>query len=499
MKFFLLATFMLFLTQEARALEDDLQSALDSAVVVKPIQPTRELIEKLEVSPAVGDDGVRAIVDFPQSDFPYQPSSALIKDGLPYYPYYSLHKDRTYVVHPMALGRFLLRNAKGAKAAELVSATLSIAHELPNSGLAWYYPRHYRVARMLGEKLKYSSISQGTIVAGLTQMAAAGVVERDLPKRAFAAMHWPFEKGGIDLSGRALLEMPAFHGPPEIILNGWIDALIHTRDYGELNGDSEALQLFKTNVAFLIGIIANFDARDAGLSRYSDVSPYRVKVRVASPNDIRGLQVLYRPRVEGLPTIRVPLEATQKPKNFSIYDNQIVRQNGREAWVWLSCSQLYKTTLISRSSSFSIEIDTGEIRRDRTTPGAGGKTLTFGAEGSEPLRGVTFSSDDGLICGYPTNFLKSGEINYYHVYHVVGLLLVAMSKELTPVERTALIEWALKWKGDIDRIQEAEGLKFRELQGMLDDINANRAIVSYSKFADLLKDAEAALRTGPAQ
>jgi hypothetical protein len=495
MKHFLLAAFMLFLTQEAHALQDELKSA----VALDPVQPARELIERLEVSPAVGDEGVRAIVDFPHSDFPFRPSNALIKDSLPYYPYYSLHKDRTYVVHPMALGRFLLRNAKGAKAAELASAALSVAHELPNGGLAWYYPRHYRVARMLGEKLKYSSISQGTIVAGLTQLAAAGVVPRDVPKRSFAAMHWPFEKGGINLAGRALLEMPAFHGPPEIILNGWIDALIHTRDYGELNGDAEALKLFKTNIAFLIDIIANFDARDAGLSRYSDVSPYRVKVRVASPHDIRSLQVLYRPRVEGLPAIRVPLETTSKPENFSIYDNQVVRQNGREAWVWLSCSQLYQTTLISTSSSFSIEVDTGEIKRNRTTPGAGGKTLTFEAEGTGPLRSVTFSSDDGLICGYPTNFLKSGEINYYHVYHVVGLLLVAMSKELTPAERTALIEWALKWKGDIDRIREAEGLKFRELQGMLDDINANRAIVTYSRFADLLKDAEAALGTGPAQ
>ncbi len=488
---------MFFVMHAANALQNELQNALDAALLVEPVQPAPELIEKLEVSPALGDDGVRALRDFPQSDFPYRAADVLIKDSFPYYPYYSLQKDRNYVVHPMALGRFLLRNAQGAKAAALASAALSIAHELPNGGLAWYYPRHYRVARMLGEKLKYSSISQGTIVAGLSRMTEAGVVERDLPKRAFAAMHWPFEKGGINLAGRALLEMPAFYGPPEIILNGWIDALIHTRDYAQLNDDAEALQLFKANVAFLVRIIGNFDARDAGLSRYSDVSPYRVKVRVASADDIRGLQLLYRPRIDGLPTIRVPLEPTKDPDNFSMYDNQIVRQNGREAWVWLSCSQLYTTTLVSASSSLSLEVETGEIKRDRTAPGSGGKALKLEAQDSGPLRSVTLSSDDGLICGYPTNFLKGGEINYYHVYHVVGLLLVAMSKELYPLERAALIEWAFKWKGDIDRIRRAEGLRFRELQDMLDDINANRAIISYSKFSELLKDAEAALGAGP--
>lgn len=316
---------------------------------------------------------------------------------------------------------------------------------------------------------------------------------------AFKAMLWPFEKGGTNLAGRTLLEMPSFYGPPEIILNGWIDALIHTRDYAELNDDAEALQLFKANVAFLVRIIGNFDARDAGLSRYSDVSPYRVKVRVASADDIRGLQLLYRPRIDGLPAIRVPLELTKDPDNFSMYDNQIVRQNGREAWVWLSCSQLYTTTLVSASSSLSIEVQTGQIKRRKTTPGSGGKVLKFEAQDSGPLRSVTLSSDDGLICGYPTNFLKNGKINFYHVYHVVGLLLVAMSKELTPLERTTLIRWALKWKSDIDIVSRDEGLQFSELQDMLEGINANQSIISYSKFPDLLKDAEAALGAGPVQ
>lgn len=179
---FLLAASVFFVMHAANAQTNELQSALDAAVLVEPVQPPQELIDRLEVSPALGDEGVRAVRDFPQPDIPYQLDDVLVKDGLPYYRYYSLRADRNHVVHPMRMGRFIRQNATGAKAAELALAALDIAYELPNGGLAWYYPRHYQVARMLGEKLKYSAISQGTLVAGLSRMAEAGAVDRDAPR-----------------------------------------------------------------------------------------------------------------------------------------------------------------------------------------------------------------------------------------------------------------------------------------------------------------------------
>lgn len=483
------ATALFLASTPASAIEDELVAAIE----IEAIQPPPDLIEQIEEQPSLEEEGVERLGDFPKEDYPYQPRSAIVKDHLPFYPYYALREGSQHVLHPMALGRFLLRNAEGALADESVEAALSVAYELPNGGLAWYYPRHYQVARMLGENLKYSSISQGTILAGLTGMAEAGVTDMTLAEKAYKAMLWPFEKGGVNLADRAVLEMPSFSGPPEIILNGWIDALLHIRDYGEISGNDEAIDFFARNVSFLAEILPEFDSREAGLSRYSDVSPYRVKIRLTSPEDFDSLNVLYRPVFEGLPAIKVDLAPVDDPDDFSVYENQILRQNGREAFVWISCSQLYETVLASSSEEMSVELSRGTIDRRSTTPGFSGRTMTLESEPSGDYRIVEISEEDGLICGYPTNFSKGGTHNYYHVYHVVGLMLIAMSEHIADENRRTLLEWAVEWKADVERIEKEEGLAFRSFEDMLSDINANQAEVGYTDFSELMSDAQAIL------
>lgn len=475
------------------AAADDLRVEIDKAVTIEGLQPPADLIERIEDRPSASEPGVLAATDYGEEEYPFRPKNALIKSGVPFYTYYALRDGSTHVLHPMAMGRFLLANAGGSRAGDLAEATRSFAHELPNGGLAWYYPRHYQVARMLGDKLKYSSISQGTIISGLTGMAAAGAASPDLAARAFDAMLWPFEKGGVNLAGRAVLEMPSFAGPPEIILNGWIDALIHIRDYAETSGNQKAMEFFRTNVAFLAKVLPNFDAPDVTISRYSDLSPYRVKVRLAEPADVASLQVLYRPRIEGLPAIKVPLRVKGENEEISSYENHIARQNGREAFVWLSCSQLYDTVVAARSSEMTVQLGRGEYDRLATTPGTSGDAIPLESKDDNGLRSVTFGADSGLICGFPTNFSKGGTHNYYHVYHIVGLMLVGMSDEIGEADRKTLLTWALKWKADMEHIQQTENLQFRALQDMVGDINANQSKVRYSSFDKLLSDSNAAL------
>jgi hypothetical protein len=370
-----------------------------------------------------------------------------------------------------------------------------LAADLPNGGLAWYYPKHYAVARMLGHRLKYSSISQGTILSGLVAMAQENPhIPMDLARRAYLAMEFPFEQGGVNLDGRAVMEMPSFAGPPEIILNGWIDALLHIRDYAEASGDGGASVFFKQNVAFLAEVLPNFDARDASISRYSDVSPHRVKVTLASPDDADTLRVLYVPKIEGLQPVLVPLERTADPENFSNYDNQILRQNGREAIVWLSCSQLYDTVVLADSTSMSLTMHTGEVVRTQSAPGRTGPEISIESETFEgPTRSITLGPQDGLICGYPTNFSKGGVENYYHVYHIVGLMLLATGRDVTPEQSAILVEWALRWYEDMEHIQETEGLVFHDPQDVLMRTSANQIDGQYEDFQSLLADAKALL------
>ncbi|MEE4210227.1 MAG: D-glucuronyl C5-epimerase family protein, partial [Parvularcula sp.] len=264
-----------------------IQSDLQRAIVIDPIQPDETVIERLEHRPTISarDEGT-----FKTDGLPYQ-GSAMVENYVPYYPYYALKEGSNRVIHPMAWGRFLLRNSKAESCAELVAAATNTASVLPNGGLAWYYPRYYDVSRMRGDQLKYSSISQGTILSGLMAMAQdCPQVTEAIARSAYKAMEWPFENGGINLADRAVLEMPSFAGPPEIILNGWIDAILHMRDYAAVTEDDDAWSFFERNIAFLVEVLPNFDAREVSISRYSDASPYRVKVELADAADVDSLQ-----------------------------------------------------------------------------------------------------------------------------------------------------------------------------------------------------------------
>jgi hypothetical protein len=473
----------LFLTSASVAVATTLQDDLARAVVIDPVQPPPAVIEKIEQQPQLGQ--------------PYRPN-VLMKDGISYDRYHALREGSEYVIHPMRMGRFLLENAKGTLARTLTDAAVGLALELPNGGLAWFYPKHYRVSRMMGDRQKYSTISQGTLLSGLAAMAQSNPgIDMALAKKTYLAMLWPFEKGGTNLANRAVLEMPSFAGPPEIILNGWIDALLHTRDYVALSGDEEARQFFRANVAFLAEILPNFDAPDANISRYSDLSPYQVQVTLASPTDVDSLRILYRPMKDSLPSILVPLARTKDPKNYSNYENQILSQDGRSAQVWVSCSQLYDTVLLADTDQMILEVGSGVLDRKQSAPGPNGKTLKLvGVPVDGRTQHITLGTSNGLICGYPTNFSKSKKdnfYNFYHVYHVVSLMLLALGGDVEVEQQKVLIRWALKWYEDMREIQSSEKLGFRDPQELLEGTNRTLAVVQHRNFEGLLANARAVL------
>jgi len=303
-------------------------------------------------------------------------------------------------------------------------------------------------------------------------------------------MEWPFEKGGVNLAGRAVLEMPSFNGPPEVILNGWIDALLHIRDYARTAGDVEAMDFFKANIQFLVDILPVFDCREAGISRYSDVSPYRAWITLATPADIDSIRLLYRPKFDYLKPILIRPGCAEGPESFSPYDNHIVRRNGRKALVWLTASQLYDTVVIAKSGQLEVSLNTGSIARSQSTPGfAGGEERLFvGGELGEGELAASFGADDGLICGYPTNFSKGGTTNYYHVYHVVGLMLLALGGEVSEEQKRSMLSWSLKWRDDIRRLSK-EGLIFVDPQILLTKTNENQFAPHFSDYDAMIQKA----------
>lgn len=475
----------------------EIESLLKQAITIQAEQPSAKLIERIEDSVVKGEPDVHPLDAFDAQDFPKRGTNALIKGNFPFFSYHTQKDTTRYIAHPMRCGKFLLDNAAGTRATGLAEAILERAHTLPNTGLAWYYPRHYRLSRMLGKKLKYSAISQGTILAGFAALAKNHPIPSlEIARQVFQAFNWPFEKGGVNLNDVAVLEMPSFAGPPEIILNGWIDALLHVRDYGKLLNDREALALFQKNVAFLAKTLPLFHCQEAHISRYSDLSPYRAKLTLATPQDIRSLRVLYVPRVEELSPIIVPLASCEHDdEEFSVYENHIHSQNGRVAFVWLSCSQLYDTVLISDSRSMEVTINAGVINRKASTPGLLGEKIHRQAASSDHPTFVVFDRDrDGLICGYPTNFAKDGNENFYHSYHVVSLLLLAMGDYVSDDQRCTIVEWAFRWMDNMTAIEREEGLVFRDTQKMLRAVNTGKIDVTFTDFNDLLEAASSSTK-----
>jgi hypothetical protein len=441
----------------------------------QPFQPTAGQVARFSAIVHPGDPGTMMSKDVSPEMILMRGHTFILRDHLPYYGYAFLEDEDAYVVHPMRLGRFLLDNRSSPEIDAFVAAARGVAVDLPNGGLAWYYPRHFLNARMLGPYLRYSGISQGTLLSGMTAVGLADPAVGLAPaRRVFEAMRFPFEQGGVNLADRAILEMPSFRAAPEIVLNGWLDALLHLADFVRETGDRDASAFLAENVAFLAEVLPAFDVPEHRISRYSDLSPYRLRLTLERPQDAAGLRVLYLPRHDRLPSLLVPLTTLDNPGKPSPYDNQIVATNGRVLHAWVSCSRLYTTYVLSPGASLAATVNTGVVDPLRSAPGVGGETVELeGRATGDGSYVVVDPSDARLTCGYPTNFMKNGDTNFYHVYHVVSLMLLARSIDDLPgpIER-ALLEWADRWLGYIETAELRAGLRFTSLDDILKGANA---------------------------
>ena len=409
----------------------------------------------------------------------------VVIDHVPFYRYWQNPEEDYYVFHPMAVGIFLVRLAADPGVAAFVEAMVNAAHRLPNGGLLWYYPDRYNLARFLGPDLAPSAIAQGVILEAVAAVDEA--LPADLSKLArsvFDGLAFDYYRGGLNLEGLALLEIPLFRSPPEIILNGWLDALLHLRSYAEEYADTEARRLFEDNVRFLARSLDGFHDPISGLSRYSDLCPYRVVVEW-DDGERSDLTAFYRARVPELDDLAFDLGVIEHPTRSS-FDNQVIRWTSGGAEAWVSCSQNYDTYLVSTGGPYTVTFETGTYEPTRSTPGRGGRRVMMA---STPVNGhhvahITSIRND-LFCGYPTNFSKNGE-NYYHAYHVVTLAcllaLDAVPRDL--VQKVgALVN---RWLEAADLVAHEKGLTFVAYQKILDGIIKNGASVPSERWDELL-------------
>lgn len=421
--------------------------------------------------------------------------SKIIIDQLPYswYPAVSGGQD-TRIIHPGPIGRLLLElSHREPEVRAYLNAIEQFGVRLPNQGLAFYYPKSIKISRLLGPDYVYSGMTAADVLAGYT------AVLRNIPdakawchaKEAFLALSYPWDSGGVNFANHAILELPLFHSPPEIVLNGWLHALLFLHDYVETTMDEEADAFLRQNIAFLAKTLAQYDDEGTGLSRYSDSSPYRISIAFQR-NQPLELFAYYQSKHAELENIVVPLSRLDNPEGeASPYDNQLLDIDVRRgvASAMITASQKYDTYLLSTNGPISITLDPGRHDWLATTPKASGRRIKLASQfipGSE-IHAVMLSTPQlDLIKGCHTSFTKTGRQNYYHVQHAVALLYLSKSGPWKPAERQAMEHYSLKWLEYMKTTLIPPGLSFSPLEDVLAALHRGKAIKRFASIEEIL-------------
>lgn len=301
--------------------------------------------------------------------------------------------DGTPMFHPMHVGRWLFNNPTLAN----YKAVKKLGKKLPNKGLAWYYPNTYDLARMKGRSM-YSCIAQAEILAAFCNLERHGIISKEDIVPVFESFKYE-SVGGINYRD-ILLELPLEHNYPEVILNGWLHAIVRLISYYKLYNISDPL--LDNTLKQLEARLPDFDYPTHKLSKYSNLSPYQIKVT----GDKNGFSVVYDDR----------LYKVRAKHSNNIYDIQWWSEN-----LLIVGISAMSAVILRNDSPFSITIRTGEYCDNRAVPLSNGEAIVLHSEEKEKheIRIPT----DKLFTGYPTNFIKQG-VNYYHVHHIVALDII---------------------------------------------------------------------------
>ena len=350
--------------------------------------------------------------------------------------------------------------------------------ELPNKGLAFFYPNLYPLSRMNGNTVTYSTISQGAILSGYMKYdkEIASQKSHQLVDRVKKSFFMPYEGGGVDL-GIAQLEIPLFHSNPEVILNGWLDALLRMNDYAITYGNEEVANYIHRNLKFFADNHKAWYDTERNISRYSDTSPQ--SATILSDNIKANFVVVYKSKIKEMKHYLIPLK--DDPENqISSYENKIISRNIKtnEIKMTLSCSGFFDSVLVS-DSPFTMKIRSGGYSPTSSSPTNDGEWyfLTSQPILEQNLHKIVLPKEK-LICGYPTNFSKANNKNFYHMQHIVALLYLANYPSFTDSNLTnRLKQIAKEWYENTKNFKYRKLDDFENPQEVLSSINRGKFIV----------------------
>ena len=182
----------------------------------------------------------------------------------------------------------------------------------------------------------------------------------------------------------AQLELPLFRSNPEIILNGWLHALLVLANYAYVMNDKNVSEYVRQNLQFFVKYHDAWYDGDRNISRYSDTSPHRVAVRVTSMN--QSFRIIYRSKVPELGNYLVSPVIDLENK-YSAFDVRISHFNPKNRLITMTitCSGLFDTWWCQMNPSAHC--------------GSGAEdTIPFGLPPQAPGVGTVWSPNPRTVC-----------------------------------------------------------------------------------------------------
>ncbi len=382
----------------------------------------------------------------------------IIVNDIPYFIYWQGSQEE-YIFHPKAFGSFISALSCNAHIQEYLKKAIKTAYKLPNGGLLWYYPDNFKLYRFIGPDLSPSAMSQSMFLGTITDLDQRCNLNLSLlAHKIFLGLIFSYYQGGVNLDNRFLLELPLLHSPPEIILNGWLYSLLHLKKYIDFYHDPEAENLFNNNIRTLAKSLSSFHDSNTGLSLYSNLTPYRIRLYYSHEYPTK-LFVFYKSHISGIRNLTFKLKLNKIKEG--IYNNHISKITKKYIDIWVSCSQMYDTFLVA-DKSFYVKFFTGRYSPFSSIPKSGGEAIILESKIADNYNIVNITSvRNKLFCGYPTNFLKPGGKNYYHIYHIVALLCLLDSEKIPKNVQDIFKFWIKRWMKTVKILENKDKEKFR--------------------------------------
>jgi hypothetical protein len=365
-------------------------------------------------------------------------------------------------------------------------ARAAIARMEPHhDGLVFWYGAEQDTKPVRNRARHYSGLTQSHYLVMFQRLAArtAAVEFAAAARRVLQSLLVPAQDGGVLYerdTGTIIAETPL--KPNDVVLNGWLTAMLNVKEYADLSGSEQAQSLFDSNLSALDAALPLFDVPELRNSRYGSAGFAYFKLTLPSR---RLTATPYR--IQDI-ALQVPGE-----RRYAVTQTEGSRW---ESWIFPTDLERFggdEATLANRSVRLNLVLNslsrpaTNDLELTLQSPRGGTALLELWRGGYDP-RSAAPSRDPAWVeigqatiepgenhlrfpldwavadlVAYPTSFLKQVKGKFFNVYHFLHVDQLRRLHDATGDPQ--LRDYADRWSGYVDEWASMEAYAGVETQG----------------------------------